>query len=159
MGALQLMGLTWQAFSDLLDVFAPLLSAKWSRHPRVDGRGRPRLLREADVLGLMLAWIHVPSYHVILMLVFGLSPASLSSYLKEGLLCLLSAFRQHPAAHIKWPLVDEMQHLSGLIQQGQQELQGVFGFVDGLNLAMFEPPYCPLQNVYYNGWLGGCFCS
>ncbi len=36
MGALQLMGLTWSAFTQLLDIFAPILAAEWNQHPRAD---------------------------------------------------------------------------------------------------------------------------
>ena len=38
-------------------------------------------------------------------------------------------------------------------------LSDIFGFVDGLNLAMQEPAHPLVQNAYYNGWLSGCFSS
>ena len=93
MSALQVMGLTWDAFSIILSVFEPALKAFWkiNRPPAANLRnsGRKRIMECADVLGLVLAWIHVPAYHVMLMLVFGLTPASLSRYLSEGKRVLL----------------------------------------------------------------------
>ncbi|KAK0558788.1 hypothetical protein OC861_006830 [Tilletia horrida] len=38
-------------------------------------------------------------------------------------------------------------------------LDGVFGFVDGLNLRTYEPGDTDEQNAYYNGWLGHTCCS
>jgi hypothetical protein len=163
MGALQLMGLTWRAFGDLLSVFAPVLEQQWQREfsspANWRGSGRKRIMNSADILGLTLCWLHVPSYNVMIMLVFGLCPSTLSRYLKRGRRALLTAFKKHPAARIAWPTAEEMQQYSHLISLRQPDLHGVFGFVDGLNLAMFEPPYGALQNAYYNGWLSGCFCS
>ncbi len=52
-----------------------------------------------------------------------------------------------------------MTALAGLITARQPQLTGVFGFVDGLNLAILQPPIGILQNTYYNGWLGWCYCS
>ncbi len=55
--------------------------------------------------------------------------------------------------------VATMQALADLITIRQPQLTGVFGFVDGLNLAIHDLPVGMLQNAYYNGWLGGCYCS
>ncbi|KAK0523856.1 hypothetical protein OC842_006010 [Tilletia horrida] len=38
-------------------------------------------------------------------------------------------------------------------------LRGVFGFVDGLNLRIFQPGNVDEQNTYYNGWLADTYCS
>ncbi len=76
--ALQVVGVTWEAFAHLHGYFQPLLQARHSAG-NMKGAGRST----EDVLGLTLMWIHVPAYHVMLMLTFAFSPATLSAYLKD----------------------------------------------------------------------------
>ncbi len=52
-----------------------------------------------------------------------------------------------------------MTTYAALITLLQPALHSVFGFVDSLNLAMFELQHRALQNTCYNGWLLSCFCS
>jgi len=160
--ALQVMGLTWASFDHLHGFFAPILQGLWrSRHsgnnPR--GSGRKRLMETQDVLGLTLTWLHVPAYHVMLMLTWSLAPGTLSVYLRDWQQCLLCAFKRCAEARVTWPDVPTMHGLAELITARQPQLHGVFGFVDGLNLAIHDPPVGAMQNAYYNGWLGGCYCS
>ncbi len=69
---MQLMGLTWDSFSFLLDSFRPILLEHWATglsaklHPHCVGRRS--VMGVIDVLGLTLAWLHVPTDHVMLML-------------------------------------------------------------------------------------------
>jgi hypothetical protein len=156
------MGVTWEAFPHLLGYFEPLLKDLWcSLHSVGNSKstGRKRLMGTDDVLGLTLTWIHVPAYHIMLMLTFALSPATLSDYLKDGRQILLQVFKCCSAALVRWPDAPTMNALSGLISARQPQLSGVFCFVDGLNLAIMQPPVGALQNAYYNCWLGGCYCS
>ncbi len=77
----------------------------WQSHQSTNnakGSWRKRLLGSTDVLGLMLTWIHMPAYHIMLMLTFAPGPATLSVYLKEGRYCLLRAFKCYPAALVLW---------------------------------------------------------
>ncbi len=160
--ALQVMGVTWAAFDHLFKVFDPVLQNLWLSHRRSinsRGAGRKRLMDSRDVLGLTLAWIHVPAYHAMLVLTWSLTPGTLSLYLKDGRRCLLRAFKRCHEARVQWPNVDRMTELSNLITARQPALHGVFGFVDGLNLAILQPAMGVVQNAYYNGWLGGCYCS
>ena len=82
---MQLMGVTWAAFDHLLETFEPLLQARWNEGRKLNprGSGRKRLLNAMDVLGLTLSWIHVPTFHIMLMLVFGIGPTLISTYLKD----------------------------------------------------------------------------
>ncbi len=79
-----------------------------------------------DVLGLTMTWIHVPAYHVMLMLTFALSPATLSDYLKDGRQVLLQAFKHCSAERVQWPDLATMNDLAGLITARQPQLSGVF---------------------------------
>ncbi len=82
----------------------------------------------------------------------------MSEYLKDCKCCLLEAFKATPVVRVQCPTNDKMAKYGAMIMQLQPELQGVFGFVDSLNLAIQEQPAGALQNTYYNCWLG-CFCS
>ncbi len=84
---------------------------------------------------------------------FTLCSTTLLLYLKEGRACLLKAFRKIQQAAVRWPDHTQMQDFAALITGRQPELTGVFSFVDGLNLTIFEPPPGVEQNAFYNGWL------
>eukprot|EP00961_Rhodomonas_salina_P279896 3781107-Rhodomonas_salina.1 len=76
----------------------------------------------------------------MLMLVFGLPQGSCSGYLKDSKTVLLQTFRAIPEARVEWQSLEKMKEYAELISGRQPELQGVFTFVNGLNLAIFEPP-------------------
>ncbi len=84
---LQLIGLTWESFDRLLAVFEPLMTLTWeagrqgcaSRHI-----GRQRILQPVDVLALALVWLHVPYNHLMLMLLFAVTPATRWSGPSDG---------------------------------------------------------------------------
>lgn len=60
---------------------------------------------------------------------------------------------------IIFPTTVEMCIYSDLVHQRQPLLDGVFGFVDGLNLKVEESGDPDIQNAFYNGWLAGCYVS
>ncbi len=74
---------------------------------------------------------------------------------------MLQTFKNCAQSRVIWPDLDAIKHYASLIhwQLSQQQLEGVFAFVDGLNLAIYYPPYGLEQNTYFNLWLGRCFCS
>ncbi len=77
--ALQVVGIMWEVFDFLQGYFKPLLEDLWcSRQSawNVKGSGRKRVMWADDMLGLSLT--------CMLMLMFALSPATLSDYLKDG---------------------------------------------------------------------------
>ncbi len=48
-----------------------------------------------------------------------------------------------------------MTALASLITARQPQLEGVFGFVDGLNLPILQPLIGMIQNASYNLMMGG----
>ncbi len=99
---MQLLGVTWVAFGHFLETFEPLLQAHWSegKKPNPQGSGRKSLLSPLDVLGLTLVWLHVPTSHLMLMLVFGIGPTLISTYLQDCRKGLLQEFKRIPAAAV-----------------------------------------------------------
>jgi hypothetical protein len=135
--------------------------------PQINSKGAECKLERGmdteDVLALVLSWLHLPCMLAQLMLIFSIRPACLSRYLLDGKGALLETFKQCTRAHwqVQWPNTDTMWHYARLITLGQSELDCVFSFIDGLNLAILDPPYGKEQNTMtcFNSWLGGCFCS
>ena len=53
-----------------------------------------------------------------------------------------------------WPKHGDQEKLAQLTQEREPLLDGMWGFVDGLNLQIRNPGDDDVQNAYYNGWLG-----
>ncbi|KAG8702647.1 hypothetical protein FRC08_003346 [Ceratobasidium sp. 394] len=66
---------------------------------------------------------------------------------------LLDGLRGLPEGKIYWPMIQEMEAYSLMIEARYPDLQGAFGFIDGLNLpvATSSDPY--IENANYNSWL------
>jgi hypothetical protein len=92
---------------------------------------------------------------------FGITPAVCSRLLDVGLRGLESAANRIPECQILWPTAMRMAHCAAIIHAKVPGLSAhsVFGFVDGLNLAIDNPSDPLEQNAYYNGWLKGVACS
>ncbi|KAE8237018.1 hypothetical protein A4X13_0g8948 [Tilletia indica] len=60
---------------------------------------------------------------------------------------------------IKWPTAAVMTDMAAAVRAREPLLKGVFGFVDGLNLRIYQPSNLDEQNAYYNGWLADTYCS
>ena len=93
-------------------------------------------------------------------MITGLPPSTLSTVLNQGLDVLDSFLPTYPPARIRWPSPQEMAQLARVVRMNiGDNLPYTWGVVDGLNIAMFEPPDPLDQNAYYNSWLSGCFMS
>jgi hypothetical protein len=138
--------------------FKFLWSAFHSQQPMAV-TGRPSLMDSKDLLGLILYWFNGKYSQKTLCQIFGCSPSIISRNLKRGLRILLISLLQFKECHVTWPTEDEMQQYSRLIQSRFPHIPNVFGFLDGLNLAIEEPGNINEQNAYYNGWLSGCYAS
>ncbi|CAD6949099.1 unnamed protein product [Tilletia caries] len=60
---------------------------------------------------------------------------------------------------IRWLTPEIMGAMAAAVRAREPLLKHVFGFVDGLNLRIYQPGYVEEQNAYYNGWLGDTYCS
>ncbi|KAE8244417.1 hypothetical protein A4X13_0g6610 [Tilletia indica] len=92
-------------------------------------------------------------------LVFGIVPSSVSTAIWLGLAALKAMMDQDEAWAIKWPTPDTMRDMAAAVHAREPLLKHVFGFVDGLNLRIYQPGDLDEQNAYYNGWLGDTYCS
>ncbi|KAI9331008.1 hypothetical protein BD770DRAFT_449470 [Pilaira anomala] len=155
------LGLDTCAFDQLLKEFKKV-------YPVRRNRGRSRALSTKMVLALGLMWIHGTMRQETLCLIFGVPAATVSRSKRMALLTLDRVFKNTSNDcrwEIRWPNVNEMETFNQMILNNtssdykREVLNGVFGFVDGLNLKIDEPSDFFEQNAYYHGWLSGCFCS
>ena len=111
-------------------------------------------------LALVLCYLTTPQRQKSLCLLFGLVPATLSSAIWTGLgamRLMMEADKETWA--IRWPSPATMKNMAAAVHAREPLLKGVFGFVDGLNLRIYQPADLNEQNAYYNGWLGDTYCS
>lgn len=159
------MGVNFHTFSQILNGGFAL---QWNTTPipRVDSTatGAPRLGRRsldaAGALGLVLHYLNSTMSETSLQEIFALIPATVSRYLNFSMAILLEALRSMPEAKVTWPThTQEYNELSELIQSRHSLLQGAFGFIDGLNLAVQVSDDDEIENATYNGWLHDHFIS
>ncbi|KZW01164.1 hypothetical protein EXIGLDRAFT_738600 [Exidia glandulosa HHB12029] len=118
-----------------------------------------RLLDAAGALGLYLHRVSSTMREVSLQQIFGLTNAVLSRYLAFAADLLLAVLRKMPEAAISWPRGEEFEEYSALIVRRHYLLDGAFGSIDGLNLPIQTSDDPEWENMTYNGWLHGHFCS
>lgn len=137
-------------------------------YPSQAETGRPRALDSKMVLALVLMWLHTTMKQESLCLIFGVTPATVSRAKNLGMQTLLSVFekkKNDPRWKISWPSTNQMETFNQMLQANTTNdfergvTEGVFGFVDGLNLRIDHPANPLEQNAYYNGWKGDCFAS
>lgn len=154
-------GLTTGAFDQLHEEFQ-------KEYPTECTAGRKRVLDTVMTLALVLMWLHNTMKQETLCIIFGVPAATLSRFKTMGIQTLLNVFEKNkkdPRWKIGWPTTDEMTTFNDMVLTNttndfeKQVLEGVFGFVDGLNLRIQHPEDPFEQNAYYNGWKGDCYAS
>ena len=160
-----LCGFTKTVFLEIYEHFCPTFARMWQeeRGP-VSTRGRrASLYRDGDctrVLLLALMFLITCTQQKVMCMLFGVSPSSLSRYLRTGLRALLSALKEMPEAKVRWPNHEEQDAYFLLIKKKYPDIKfRPFGFIDGLNLPVLESGDFFTQNADYNGYLAGTFKS
>ena len=124
---------------------------------------RPQLGRRSldaeGALGLVLHWLNSTMLDVSLMQIFTLIPTTVSRYITFSLSNLLFTLHQMHEACIQWLVGDEFQENNNLIIDRHPLLNGAFGSMDGLNLAVQTSPDQEIENATFNGWLHNHFVS
>lgn len=114
--------------------------------------GRPREIDTYTVLGLVLHWINGKLGQKHLQQIFGLTPATLSRYLKMGLDALEKCLEAHPSAKVVWPSPSQMKEYSATIQLKYPfvEETHIFGFADGTTFPVQNSSNVDEQNAFYS---------
>ncbi|CAD6947117.1 unnamed protein product [Tilletia laevis] len=147
-------GFDVDTFRDLLSRFRTHLPAP-PRHPR-----RPRLLTPELHLALVLSYLTTPQRQKSIALLFGITPSVVSRAIWVGLGAMKTMMsKDKDTWAIRWPTPETMGDMAAAVRAREPLLKHVFGFVDGLNLRIYQPGDVDEQNAYYNGWLGDTYCS
>ena len=140
-----LTGFDVKSFHFLLIKFAPTFDG-WT--PHVDTtitqitttRGRRRMIRPEDCLGLLLAWSRTRGSMMVLQLIFGMTMTNLSVYLRFARRIIIKVLRNDPMAAIRLPSSDKIEVYKHAIQERHQRLENVWCTIDGLKLKLQQAP-------------------
>lgn len=158
------MGLDVTAFQAILDA---QFSLRWyltplhrsDATPATNPRCITRSLNAGGALGLLLHWLTSTMRQISLQQIFALIPSTMSRYITTSLPLLIETLRSMDSARICWPQGDEFHELSQLVSARHPLLSGVFGSIDGLNIACQVLADVEIENATYNGWLHGHYIS
>ncbi|KAE9267140.1 hypothetical protein PR003_g31881 [Phytophthora rubi] len=148
--------LSRSAFCMLLERFAPFYEIP-SRRPK---GGRPRKLQlHHQVLGLLLAFYVGSMQRASLCKEFGVPPSTLARVLNAAEAALSQALHDFAPARIVWPSLERQKALAPLVARRHHLMQYTWGFLDGKNYRVQQPPNPDVQNAHYNGWLHNVFVT
>ncbi|KAL0570561.1 hypothetical protein V5O48_011398 [Marasmius crinis-equi] len=137
-------------FADLWDTTSiPRDDVSSTGAPRIGARS----LDAAGGLGLVLHYLGSAVLEVGLQQIFAIVPSVLSRYLDFGMDILLRVLRQIPEGRIRLPQTPgEFASNSNIITSRHSMLEGAFGSIDGLSLAVQTSDDPETENATYNGW-------
>ena len=117
------------------------------------------LLGASGHLGLALHFLSSTCDIASLCLIFGVLENVVYKSLERALNVLEETLANLRDARVTWPTHAKMRRLADLVEARHPLMKGMFAFVDGLNLRIFNPGEPDKQNAHYNGWLKDVFCS
>jgi hypothetical protein len=140
---------------------------RWNTNPiprnNVPSSATPALARRsldaAGALGLVLHFLGSTMLDVSLMQIFTLIPTTVTCYIDFSLTILRDTLREMRDARIKWLVGEEVRENNDRIRARHPLLEGAFGSMDGLNLAVQTSADQEIENATYNGWLSDHFVS
>ncbi len=124
-----------------------------------DPRPGRRSLDASGALGLVLHYLNSSMDETSLQEIFALIPSTVTRYVSFALSILLATLTEMPQCAICWPVGEEFEEYSEMIQERHPLLDGAFGSIDGLNLPVQTSPDQEIENATYNGWLSEHFVS
>lgn len=153
-------GVDHSTFRELHDLFAPLFYKYTPFNTATGGigikrnshRGRPRKITSVMCLGLVLAWTRTRGSLMVLSMIFGLTTANLSVWLRFARRIMVRVLKDHPKSKVRMPTDEEIQDYIQAICSKYPSLQDVWGAMDGLKLYLQRAGGPTEENKYYNGW-------
>lgn len=115
--------------------------------------GRPASIKLHGLLGLILVFYRDPCDLKALCLIFGLTPACTSRYIRIAEIILYNVLQKEDLAQFKWPSKQHQLEWGQLVNKKYPLVFGRWGFIDGKNYPVEKPTNAELQNAMYNGWL------
>ena len=120
---LEVTGFNFQGFRELVTVVATL-----DERQRIRRRGRPPLLDIHSQLGLYLFYVGSTMKAKHLSLIFGVLPNTVTTIINRIAKRIVKALRNHPAAKIQFPNVDDIQTFCEMVRKREPLIDDVFAF-------------------------------
>ncbi len=108
-GMIILIGFDCTTFDSLCEIFTPIFESYTPFVPsgiscfertKEQNRGRPRMIRPEDSLGLVLAWTRTRGLLMVLQQIFGMMYTNLDDYLLFMERIIVMVLRDHPMAQV-----------------------------------------------------------
>ena len=173
-GMITLTGFDRGTFDSLCVIFAPVFDSYTPFVPpgtscferrKQPKKGRPRMIRPEDCLGLVLAWTRTRGSLMALQLIFGMTYTNLDEHLLFAKRVVIKVLRNHPMARVKIPSSEKIAEYKGMVCNRHQNLHDVWCTMDGLKITLEQSGDALIQEEYYNGWTHDhyvssviCFC-
>jgi len=113
---------------------------------------RPRLLSSIQCLALSLAWTRTRGSLKVLQIIFGLTPAHLSLWLRFARRLVVKILKDDPRAKVQMPTDRELEQFIKAIEAKYPALKDCWGAMDGLKLLVQVSGDDEVQRRFYNGW-------
>jgi DDE superfamily endonuclease len=173
-GMITLTGFDCASFAALCVLFAPVFDSYTPFVPsgtscfereKLKNKGRKRMIRPEDGLGLVLAWTRTRGSLMALQLIFGMTYSNLDDYLLYGKRIIVKVLRNDPRSSVKIPSSERIAEYKEMVSNRHPYLTDVWCTMDGLKLTLQQSGDALIQERYYNGWTHDhyvssvlCFC-
>jgi hypothetical protein len=121
-----LTGFDRATFDSLCEVFTPIFESYTPFAPsgiscfertKEQNRGRPRMIRPEDSLGLVLAWTRTRGSLMVLQLIFGMTYTNLNNYLLFAKRIIIIVLQDHPMAEVQIPSTEKIEEYVEMVNQ------------------------------------------
>ena len=121
-----------------LSVYWAVGSTKKSQKNRQKekNKGRKRMIRPEDGLGLVLAWTRTRGSLMALQLIFGMTYSNLDDYLLYGKRIIVKVLWNDPRASVKIPSSERIAEYKEMVSNRHPYLTDVWCTMDGLKLTL-----------------------
>lgn len=155
-------GFTFAGFRQLNALFQPLY-VKYSPYSyneigvlipvtEKENRGRPRLMKAEDCLGMTLAWYRTRSRYNGLGPFFGMVASNCNLWIRFGRRILFTVLRDHPLAKPTVPSRHKLFEYRDAICNQHNALVDCALTIDGLKTRIQRCSSYSVQEQFYNGW-------
>ncbi len=122
-----LTGFDCATFDSLCEIFSPVFELYTTpfvpsgvscfESTKEQNRGRPRMIRPEDGLGLVLAWTRTRGSLMVLQLIFWMTYTNLDDYLLFAKRIIVRVLRDHPMAKVQIPSTKMIEEYVQMVNQ------------------------------------------
>jgi hypothetical protein len=134
-GMIALTGFNHATYNFLCEIFTPIFNSYTPFVPtgvlcfertKEQNRGRPRMIRLEDGLGLLLAWTRTRGSMMALQLIFGMAYTNLDDYLLFMKRIIVMVLQEHPMAKVQIPSSKKIEEYVSMVNQRHPYLSDVW---------------------------------